>query len=45
MQFGKIVRDNFMPEINEDKKKQREKIIFSLEDPKGAVIQKKKEKK
>ena len=45
MQFGKIVRDNFMPEINEDKKKEREKIIFSLEDPKGAIIQKKKEKK
>ena len=41
--FGKMIRDNYMPEINEIKKKQREDIIFILEDPKGAVLQKRKE--
>ena len=34
--YGDNVRENLMPEIDEKLKKQREAIIFSLEDPKSA---------
>jgi hypothetical protein len=34
--YGDNVRENLMPEIDEKLKKQREAIIFSLEDPKNA---------
>ena len=34
--YGKEVRENHIPEINEKKKKEREAIILSLEDPKKA---------
>ena len=39
--YGKLVRDEYVPEIDEKKKKQREDIIFSLEDPKAASKNKK----
>ena len=46
---GQNIRDNFMPEIDIKKKKEREAIIFSLEDPKSAnkhkyTLKSKKEK-
>lgn len=34
--YGDNVRENLMPEIDEKLKKQREAIIFSLEDPKNS---------
>ena len=41
--FGEKVRNEFMPEINEQKKKEREKNIFFLEDPNEANKLKQKE--
>ena len=39
--YGKKVRRDFMPEIDEKKREEREKIIFSLEDPKKAGLKSK----
>ena len=35
-QYGKNIRENMIPEIDIKKKREREAIIFSLEDPKNA---------
>ena len=39
--YAKLVRSEYIPEIDEKKKKEREDIIFSLEEPKIAAKQKK----
>ena len=39
--YGNIVREEYVPEIDESKKKQREDLIFSLENPQSAHKQKK----
>ena len=39
--YAKMVREEYVPDIDEKKRKQREDIIYSLEDPKNANKQKK----